>query len=124
VVTPLFNFAMPLLRYRVEDLGSWAQGPCTCGRTWPRLAEVIGRRIDVFVLRGGKLLSSGMLIKIVEHVNYEHGGFIEMYQIVQEELDRFRILVKPFEVDRTEAYAPALQEMRDLLARALGPESG
>ena len=121
VVTPLFNFAMPLLRYRLEDLGRWASAPCPCGRTWPQLAEVTGRRIDVFVTRGGELVSGGLFIKIVEHVNYDHGDFIEKYQIVQEDFDHVRILLKLFEGDRASAHEAALQEVRDNVAHVVGP---
>ena len=121
VVTPLFNFAMPLLRYRLEDLGRWASAPCPCGRTWPQLAEVTGRRIDVFVTRGGELVSGGLFIKIVEHVNYDHGDFIEKYQIIQEDLDHVRILLKLFEGDRASAHEAALQEVRDNVAHVVGP---
>ncbi len=42
VVTPLFNYAMPLLRY---ELGDYAEvgGPCACGRGLPVLTRVLGR---------------------------------------------------------------------------------
>jgi phenylacetate-CoA ligase len=43
VVTPLLNFAMPLLRYRIGDLAE-AGPPCPCGRGLPVLARVPGRR--------------------------------------------------------------------------------
>jgi phenylacetate-CoA ligase len=42
VVTPLHNYATPLLRY---ELGDWAEvGPsCPCGRTLPVLTRILGR---------------------------------------------------------------------------------
>jgi phenylacetate-CoA ligase len=43
VVTPLVNFAMPLLRYRIGDLAEVGP-PCPCGRGLPVLARVPGRR--------------------------------------------------------------------------------
>ncbi len=42
VVTDLKNFAMPLIRYRVGDVGRIVTGRCSCGRSTPRL-EVLGR---------------------------------------------------------------------------------
>ncbi|HUQ69960.1 MAG TPA: hypothetical protein VM165_10580 [Planctomycetaceae bacterium] len=42
VVTDLHNTAMPLIRYRVGDVGRIMPGPCGCGRHTQRL-EVLGR---------------------------------------------------------------------------------
>jgi phenylacetate-CoA ligase len=44
VTTSLLNTVMPLIRYRTGDLTSgWVDEPCSCGRVWPRLKDVIGR---------------------------------------------------------------------------------
>src|SRR5262249_8373738 len=43
LVTDLLNPAMPLVRYRIGDMASWAPGRCACGRGLPRLAKVSGR---------------------------------------------------------------------------------
>jgi phenylacetate-CoA ligase len=42
VVTPLYNFAMPLLRYAIGDY-AMVGGPCPCGRGLPVLDRVQGR---------------------------------------------------------------------------------
>src|SRR5258705_6692822 len=53
VVTPLFNYAMPLLRY---ELGDFAQvsAPCACGRALPALARIMGRRRNMLTLADGR----------------------------------------------------------------------
>ncbi len=43
VVTDLLNYGMPLIRYEIGDVGAWAEGPCACGRAFPRLREITGR---------------------------------------------------------------------------------
>ena len=52
VVTPLHNFAMPLLRY---ELGDWAMAgaPCPCGRHLPTISRIAGRARDRLVLPDG-----------------------------------------------------------------------
>ncbi len=35
LVTDLLNVAMPLIRYRIGDMGSWAAGRCSCGAACP-----------------------------------------------------------------------------------------
>lgn len=53
IVTPLHNFAMPLIRYAVGDLAE-AGGGCACGRTLPVITRVLGReRRDTLKLPGG-----------------------------------------------------------------------
>jgi phenylacetate-CoA ligase len=42
VVTPLHNFAMPLIRYETGDFAELG-APCACGRGLPVLARVLGR---------------------------------------------------------------------------------
>jgi phenylacetate-CoA ligase len=65
LVTDLLNQAMPLIRYRIGDLGSWAQGPCPCGRSLPRLAAIAGRVTDFLVGSDGRLVSGVYLATYV-----------------------------------------------------------
>jgi phenylacetate-CoA ligase len=65
LVTDLLNPAMPLIRYRIGDLGSWAKGPCPCGRGLPRLAKVAGRVTDFLVGSDGRLVSGVFLATYV-----------------------------------------------------------
>ncbi len=52
VVTPLHNFAMPLLRYEIGDLAEVGE-PCPCGRTLPVIARIVGRARDMLTLPDG-----------------------------------------------------------------------
>jgi phenylacetate-CoA ligase len=54
VVTGLYNYAMPFIRYAVGDAASWAATPCRCGRSLPVIAQVEGRTRSAFVFRDGK----------------------------------------------------------------------
>jgi phenylacetate-CoA ligase len=53
VLTPIVNFAMPLLRYRIGDLAE-AGAPCPCGRGLPVLSRVPGRRRGQVLLPDGR----------------------------------------------------------------------
>lgn len=57
IVTDLFNFAMPLIRYRIGDMGALRDTPCDCGRELPMLEHVAGRVTDFLVGRDGRLVS-------------------------------------------------------------------
>lgn len=91
VVTLLTNYSMPLIRYRIGDLGSWADKPCHCGRTWPVLEEVTGRVTDVFRKRDGTVVSPEYLIHLVGVVL--NSGWILKYQVIQDDYEQIRILL-------------------------------
>ena len=55
IVTPLHNFAMPLLRYEIGDLATMGKGPCSCGRALPILDDIPGRARDLLMLPSGEL---------------------------------------------------------------------
>lgn len=51
VITPLHNFAMPLLRYAIGDFAE--AGTCACGRTLPVLRRIMGRTRSMVRLPNG-----------------------------------------------------------------------
>jgi phenylacetate-CoA ligase len=53
VLTGLYNYAMPFIRYAVGDVASWAAAPCPCGRSLPVIAQVEGRTRSAFVFEDG-----------------------------------------------------------------------
>ena len=57
LVTDLVNHSMPLIRYRVGDLGRIKHEPCTCGSSLPRL-WIEGRIHDAFATKDGSWISS------------------------------------------------------------------
>lgn len=52
LVTPLHNFAMPLLRYEIGDYAE-AGEPCPCGRGLPVLRRILGRTRNMLVTPDG-----------------------------------------------------------------------
>ena len=86
VVTDLYNYAMPLLRYRIGDRGSLLADPCGCGHPFPLLGVVAGRRADMLVLEGGHRISPYALTCAMERV-----GDVLRYQVTQLEPARLRV---------------------------------
>jgi phenylacetate-CoA ligase len=52
VVTPLHNFAMPLIRYEIGDYARVGE-PCACGRALPVLDRILGRVRNMLTLPDG-----------------------------------------------------------------------
>ncbi|MEW5733519.1 MAG: hypothetical protein AB1921_01620 [Thermodesulfobacteriota bacterium] len=88
LLTDLFSFAMPFLRYRIGDMASLSETPCPCGRPGPILNFMAGRETDVFKTPDGDLVPG---VSFCERVVTECRGFAQM-QFIQEKPDE--LLVK------------------------------
>lgn len=53
VVTPFYNYALPLIRYEQNDIAELPMQPCGCGRSLPTIKRILGRTRDMFVLPDG-----------------------------------------------------------------------
>jgi len=58
VVTDLWNYAFPLIRYRVGDLAYGELSPGTCGCTWRTIERIEGRTTDIINTPEGGILSA------------------------------------------------------------------
>ncbi len=53
IVTPLYNLALPLIRYDQGDMVTLPLRACPCGRGLPSFSRIIGRQRDMFVTPSG-----------------------------------------------------------------------
>jgi phenylacetate-CoA ligase len=65
-ITSLVNRAMPLIRYKVGDIGRLVFGTCPCGRAAPWLTDIGGREVDLISLPDGRKISPYALSMVVE----------------------------------------------------------
>lgn len=84
VVTDLVNRGMPLIRYRVEDLGVPSNRACPCGRSLPLMERVTGRQADFLKRLDGSLVAG---VSLVERTLTAIPG-IEQMQLIQDALDQ------------------------------------
>lgn len=87
VLTPLHNFAMPLIRYEIGDEAE-VGSPCPCGRGLPVLTRIIGRTIDHLALPSGARRPVGY-----RHYHLSRIVAIQEFQVVQRTLDRVEIML-------------------------------
>ena len=82
LVTNLYNFVQPFIRYEVTDVTGYSTDPCPCGRPFPTLLRVEGRTDDIFYIdrSGGgyeavhPYLFLGPIVELIE---------VREYQLVQ-----------------------------------------
>ena len=82
VVTDLRNHAMPLIRYRLGDLGLLADSYCPCGRKHPIIERIIGRAYDILHNEQGKRFHPEFFIYIFEDAKRE-GLSCQGFQVEQ-----------------------------------------
>jgi phenylacetate-CoA ligase len=105
VVTPLHNFAMPLIRY---DIGDYAEvgERCACGRGLPVLNRILGRVRNMVTLPSGERYWPP-----VYGERYREVAPIRQFQIVQKSLERLEVKL----VADRELTAAEQGKLRDLI---------
>jgi phenylacetate-CoA ligase len=68
LVTDLSNPAMPLIRYENEDIGSWSDVACPCGRPFRLIEKVWGRSSDFITTLTGKLIHGEYFTHLFYHL--------------------------------------------------------
>lgn len=89
VLTSLFDYTMPLIRYAPGDRAVLKAGSCHCGRSGMMLERIVGRASDVFKLSNGRVLN-GLSIPF-EDLDKD----LVRFQIVQEAPDRVVVKIVP-----------------------------
>ncbi|HWR97503.1 MAG TPA: hypothetical protein VN317_03705 [Candidatus Methanoperedens sp.] len=88
VGTGLHNFAMPLIRYKTNDITRERTSPCPCGRQFPLVDDVTTKAEDIITTLDGRFISSSTLthpFKPLENI-------VES-QIVQEDISNIVIKI-------------------------------
>ncbi len=110
VITPLHNFATPLIRYEIGDMAE-PGAPCPCGRGLPVITRVLGRERNMVTLPDG--------VRTMVQLDGAALGRIEpvrQIQMVQRTLDEIEVrLVVSRELER-----PELVRLRNVLVKGLG----
>lgn len=113
VITDLYNFGMPFVRYAIGDRAVAGFSRCACGRGLPLLREVSGRRLDTLRTPDGRQVPG----EFFPHLMKDYVG-IRQFQVVQPALDRLelRVVLAPTWT------AADQQRVLDQVARMMGPQ--
>lgn len=90
LVTSLWNYAMPFIRYRNEDCGALQEGGCACGSGFPRMRIGVSRVTDNFPLADGRVVHGLFFTYLL----YGSEG-IENFQFHQTAPDRITLWIVP-----------------------------
>lgn len=85
IVTDLFNYAMPLIRYALEDNATLSDRRCECGRGLRCLESFDGRTTDVLLRSDGSAVTGQWICSV-----FHHPG-IEQFQVRQRTVERLEV---------------------------------
>jgi phenylacetate-CoA ligase len=82
VLTALYNYATPLIRYEIRDYAEVGPATCPCGRGLPLLKRVVGRQRNMLVLPSGE-----KCWPITGFPRYREVAPIRQFQFIQHSLE-------------------------------------
>ena len=109
--TSLVNYAMPFIRYRMDDRGIPLDELCTCGRGFPLMKLMVARVDDFLQLPSGKKVNPRTVIPL-----FELGSGVREFRIMQERRDHITVDIVP-KPDWTETIE---QELKSSFFKILG----
>jgi len=86
-ITDLFNMAFPFIRYINGDIATYKDQPCSCGRGYKLLENILGRSSDI--IRINEQYIHG---EFFTHLFYGHPD-IKQFQLIQETQTHLRLLI-------------------------------
>jgi phenylacetate-CoA ligase len=84
VITNLFNYAGPVIRYNLGDIGHMLEDPCSCGKCFPLMKIDEARRGEVVALPDGKRVPFLVFNALLNEIDG-----VKQYRVIQETLNRF-----------------------------------
>jgi phenylacetate-CoA ligase len=114
VGTNLHSFAMPFIRYRLNDMVTRGPDACPCGLPFSTILGIRGRATDYLRLPGGRRLHHLQVIGPL----FDTGDWIRRFQFVQEREDRVVLQLVTF----GEPGPARLRRVEEMARGALGPD--
>jgi phenylacetate-CoA ligase len=114
IITELNNSVMPLIRYRLSDVGILSNTKCNCGRGLPVLKEISGRSLDLIKIPTGRIIHGIYFDYLPKYFLNE----IKQFQIVQTDMNTICVnLIKDKGFNKT-----TLRKFENKLRGILGDE--
>jgi phenylacetate-CoA ligase len=95
VITDLFNFGVPLIRYRTGDLAvPSAEQDCACGRSLPIISRIEGRVSEMVKVPGGRIVHSEFFHYLGDALNEMNCG-VRHFKVLQLDEQSYEMQIVP-----------------------------
>jgi phenylacetate-CoA ligase len=89
ILTNLYNYTMPFIRYKIGDIATACEEQCPCGIRLPLIKDICGRSDDFAVLPDGRIISPRFLSALMK----PFWPVLLNWNIIQEKEDKFTIVL-------------------------------
>jgi len=90
IVTDLFNYGMPFIRYKIGDKGIYTKHKCSCGSHLPMIEKILGRDRDILISSNGEKKPGYLFVEVINK-NRIPGQF----QIIQYSYKEVEVKIVP-----------------------------
>jgi len=113
VFTNLENFAMPVIRYDIKDIGTYTDESCPCGRGLSLMSSVEGRDSDIIMTPSGDFI-------VVEYfvILFEYMTGVDQFQVIQDTLDHLTVKI----IKNQQFTDGELHHIRNEIQKRAGPD--
>jgi phenylacetate-CoA ligase len=121
VCTSLFNYAMPFIRYCLDDIGVPSENTdCACGRTLPLMKIIEGRKNSLLSFPSGLVIAPFAFLVTVW--TFKHYDSIDLFRIVQKRKDLivFKLKLKKRDADEEQIRRDLQEHVRNVLGLSAG----
>jgi phenylacetate-CoA ligase len=119
-ITPLMNWAMPLIRYRIGDRGRLTSRRCSCGRVFPLLDALSGRILEAMTNGKGDHVDGGFVVYVLAFM--AERGYLRKFQVIQEEDGSISINVVPETATSLIDHSSDVQFLTDKIQVVMGQD--
>ena len=113
VFTNLDNFAMPVIRYDIKDIGTYSDEPCPCGRGLSLMTSVEGRDSDIIMTPSGDFIVVEFFV-----ILFEYMAGVDQFQVIQDSIDHLTIKI----IKNEQFTDNELQHIRNEIRKRAGPD--
>ena len=106
VLTDFDSRTMPLIRYRIGDVVRQTDRMCSCGRSFPLMADIDGRTCDRFESVDGQFIPASKVSSSLQALTE-----LDLFQVCQDEQNRVEFLLPPADASRQASIEPMVKKV-------------
>jgi phenylacetate-CoA ligase len=115
VVTNLNNFFMPLIRYRVGDMGIYRIKPCPCGRALPSMKISVGKSSETISTLSGRKVHTEIFDYINRYLLENKAYGIVYFRVIRKTMNGYLVQIVKGDDFNTSVLEKFSKKMREFL---------